>query len=59
MQPTTEPKILEGIQGSTASTETGEGTRFYQGRVLDELPGAVFAAVTLIWIMASFSRLIW
>jgi len=33
--------------------------RPYQGMILDELPGAVFAAMTLIWIFTSFSKLTW
>ena len=45
------------------STETlqqqGECARFAQGRLLDELPGAAFVIVTLIWIIASFAHLIW
>jgi hypothetical protein len=35
----------------------GAGLSFYRGRILDQLPGAVFAAVTLVWILASFGRL--
>lgn len=37
--------------------QPSEGVRLYQGRVLDELPGAAFAAVTLLWIITSFARL--
>ena len=36
-----------------------EGKRLYQGRVLDELPGAACAAMTLVWIFSSFGKLIW
>jgi hypothetical protein len=36
-----------------------EGKRLYQGRMLDELPGAAFAAMTLVWIFSSFGKLIW
>lgn len=36
-----------------------EGIRFYYGRMLDELPGAVFGAVTLVWLVSSFGHLIW
>ena len=44
----------------TAKPESAdEGLPLYQGVILDELPGAAFAAVTLVWIFASFSKLIW
>lgn len=39
--------------------EDSEGVRLAQGRFLDELPGAVFAAITVIWIVASFAGLDW
>lgn len=35
------------------------GYRLYLNRVLDELPGAVFAAMTLMWIITSFGGLVW
>jgi len=45
------------------STETlqqqGECARFAQGRFLDELPGAAFVTITVIWIVTSFIHLIW
>jgi hypothetical protein len=41
------------------SAEDNEGVRLAQGRFLDELPGAVFAAITVIWIVASFAGLEW
>jgi hypothetical protein len=39
--------------------QTGDGMRLAQGRFLDELPGAAFAAVTLIWVIGSFAGLMW
>ncbi len=36
-----------------------EGVRVHQRAILDELPGAAFAAMTLLWIFASFNKLIW
>ncbi|MFZ0246983.1 hypothetical protein [Candidatus Binatus sp.] len=36
-----------------------EGVRMHQRAVLDELPGVAFAAMTLLWIFASFNKLIW
>lgn len=41
------------------SAQECEGIRMAQGRFLDELPGAVFAAIALIWIVASFAALDW
>lgn len=35
------------------------GTRLHQRAFLDELPGAAFAAMTLVWILASFNKLTW
>jgi hypothetical protein len=53
-------ETLETTREATATTrETGDGVRLAQGRFLDELPGAAFAAVTLFWIIASFAGLIW
>lgn len=39
--------------------EVGEGMRSYQSRILDELPGAAFAVVTLVWVITCFATLIW
>lgn len=36
-----------------------EGVRLAQGRFLDELPGAAFAAITLVWVVSSFAGLMW
>ena len=38
---------------------TDEGKRLAQGRFLDELPGAAFAIITLIWVVSMFAGLIW
>src|SRR5438309_9593622 len=43
----------------TETRETGEGLRKAQGCFLSELPGAVFAVVTLVWIAFSFAGLVW
>jgi hypothetical protein len=40
-------------------TESREGIRIARGLFLDELPGAAFAAVTLIWIASSLATLMW
>jgi hypothetical protein len=52
-------KAFEEVTQPKGSQQIGECTRFSQGRFLDELPGAAFVAVTLIWIMSSFAHLIW
>jgi hypothetical protein len=36
-----------------------KGTPLHQRAFLDELPGAAFAAMTLVWIFASFNKLAW
>ncbi|MGD1026848.1 hypothetical protein [Candidatus Binatus soli] len=37
----------------------GNGVRFAQNRFLDELPGAAFAAITLVWLFMSLASLTW
>jgi hypothetical protein len=49
----------DAVREATQTDEAGEGYRLYMGRVLDELPGVVFAAMTLVWIFTSFGKLIW
>jgi len=39
--------------------ESDEGVRLYHNQILDQLPGAIFAAATLVWVISSFGRLIW
>jgi len=55
----TKRQVLEGIRGDTRAQETGEGVRIAQGRFLDELPGIVFAILTVVWIVSSFVHLTW
>ena len=52
-------KAFEAVTETEGSQQVGDCTRFSQGRFLDELPGAAFVVITLIWIIASFSHLIW
>jgi hypothetical protein len=52
-------KAIETVAQVESSQPVGECTRFSQGRFLDELPGAAFVAVTLIWVVCSFFHLIW
>lgn len=39
--------------------EANEGLHYYQGRILDELPGAAFAVITLVWVISCFFKLVW
>jgi hypothetical protein len=52
-------KGFEGVTQTKGSQQVGDCVRFSQGRFLDELPGAAFVAITLIWIIASFAHLTW
>ena|ERR1700693_2989140 len=52
-------ETLETTRETTKTTEAGDGVRLAQGRFLDELPGAAFAAVTLVWVISSFAGLFW
>ena len=62
MANTTEHAIA-GVAQTTVHEATDyqshQGYRLYQSRMLDELPGAVFAAVTLVWIITSLGGLVW
>ena len=50
---------LDRARDHSEPQKNDEGLRLAQSRFLDELPGAVFAAITLIWIVLSFVNLIW
>jgi hypothetical protein len=52
-------KALEQVAQGESSREVGDCSRFAQGRFLDELPGAAFVAITLVWIISSFAHLVW
>jgi hypothetical protein len=52
-------KAIETVTQAESPRCVGECTRFSQGRFLDELPGAAFVAVTLIWVGCSFFHLTW
>jgi hypothetical protein len=47
------------IATADLTADPDEGVRLAQGRFLDELPGAAFAAITLIWIVSSLAGLMW
>ena len=50
--------LVETREDATAS-ELGGGLSMARGRFLDELPGAAFAAITLVWVVSSFAGLVW
>jgi len=52
-------ETLDRARESSQAREDTEGLRLAQSRFLDELPGAVFAVITLVWVLLSFTHLIW
>jgi hypothetical protein len=48
---------LVGIERVAAPAEIAEPLRVAQNNLLSELPGAVFAILTLAWIVGSFVAL--
>ncbi|HKN01313.1 MAG TPA: hypothetical protein VJX23_12420 [Candidatus Binataceae bacterium] len=52
-------ETLGQINTVELTAQTGEGVRFAQSRFLDELPGAAFAGITLLWIVSSLAGLMW
>jgi hypothetical protein len=48
---------LVGIERVAAAAEIAEPLRVAQNNLLSELPGAVFAILTLAWIVGSFVAL--
>lgn len=59
MAVTVKQETLREIREAVAVQGPDQGVRFYQGRLLDELPGAAFVTITLVWIISSFAHLIW
>ncbi len=53
------PQTVATDAESTQNRADIEGTRVYRSLLLDQLPGAAFAAVTLVWVISSFGHLIW
>jgi len=58
MSENTKQAILVTLREGANSDVVGDGVRLSRGRFLDELPGAVFAAITLVWIVMTFADLI-
>lgn len=52
-------QAIEPVPQVESSQRVGECTPFSQGRFLDELPGAAFGVVTLIWVVCSLFHLTW
>ena len=50
---------LGQYRGVVSYHENGEGVRIAQRCFLEELPGIVFGAMTLIWICSSLAGLMW
>lgn len=59
MAVTVKQETLREIREAVEVKRPDEGVRFYQGRFLDELPGAAFVAITLVWIISTFAHLVW
>jgi hypothetical protein len=59
MESIVKQRAFEEAANAECPQQTSDCARFAQGRFLDELPGAAFVIVTLIWIIASFAHLIW
>ena len=59
MESIVKQRAFEEVANTECPQPASECARFAQGRLLDELPGAAFVIVTLVWIIASFAHLIW
>jgi hypothetical protein len=52
-------ETLDRAREDAAPQFNNEGLRLAQSNFLDELPGAAFAVITLVWVVLSFAHLIW
>ena len=57
MEAITKQTRLAVVERSGGATEVSEGLRFLHNFWLTELPGAAFAAMTLIYVVSSLMRL--
>ena len=57
MNATTTNTLLENINGFVAAVESTQNERVFHSSILSELPGAVIAAVTLIYVVSSLISL--
>ncbi|MGO9607838.1 MAG: hypothetical protein ACLQAT_31300 [Candidatus Binataceae bacterium] len=59
MVSTTNEARLIPVRACADQPEVSEGTLMARNCALSELPGAVFAAITLVWVISCFAHLIW
>jgi hypothetical protein len=59
MENTRREEVLENAAEATNRNEPQEGIQIARSQFLDELPGLVFAVLTLVWIIASLIGLRW
>ena len=57
MNETLNESVVVGEQTPIGTSETSDGLMAARYRMLEELPGLVFAVMTLAWIVVSFGRL--
>jgi hypothetical protein len=53
----TSEETFENTARSTDISDTAEGVRIAQGLFLDELPGAMFVFMTLMWVVSTIAGL--
>ena len=58
METISKPLVMQPADTAIVPTEISESERFDQRRTLEEVPGAIFAGMTLAWIVASLLSLI-
>jgi len=51
--------IVGQLRTGEMSAGADEGKRLAQGCFLDELPGAAFAIITLVWVVSMLAGLMW
>ena len=49
----------EAMATGDAQPQEEEGTRSYQSRIVDELSGAAFAGIVLVWAIATVIWSVW
>ncbi|HUA34155.1 MAG TPA: hypothetical protein VMA09_11160 [Candidatus Binataceae bacterium] len=57
METISNPLAMPQVATTATTTEVSEAQRFNQRRSLEEVPGAIFAGLTLTWIVASLLNL--
>jgi len=59
MESIAKQRAFEEAVDTESAQQVSDCARFAQGRFLDELPGAAFVTITMIWIITSLTSLIW